>query len=231
MLEITKLVKQIERKKMREREREKERDGKGAKIWHFWEFVCSLWTFTNFDFFGRQRRKSLNADVLVKLSVISISPPRLRIRNLLREFLFLGTLQLKIKKKQYRWFQSHFQCRTLSTRIERGERGSLTSRILKWKFVLIHGWKSMRKSLRRKQEKQKKSSRATEREREGQKKERHIIICFILMCFSSCFFFSTAAVVFLFYFSTFALFLFCAFGITQHFQLSQSSMMKVFFYC
>lgn len=99
MLEITKLVKQTERKKMRKREGERQREGKGAKIWHFWEFVCSFWTFTNFDFFGRQRRKSLNADVLVKLSVISISPPRLRIRSLLREFLFLGTLQLKIKKK------------------------------------------------------------------------------------------------------------------------------------
>lgn len=73
MLEITKLVKQTERKKMRKREGERQREGKGAKIWHFWEFVCSLWTFTNFDFFGRQRRKSLNADVLVKLSVISIS--------------------------------------------------------------------------------------------------------------------------------------------------------------
>lgn len=98
MLEITKLVKQTERKKMRKREGERQREEKGAKIWHFWEFVCSFWTFTNCDFFGRQRRKSLNADVLVKLSVISISPSRLRIRNLLREFLFLGTLQLKIKK-------------------------------------------------------------------------------------------------------------------------------------
>lgn len=48
------------------------------------------------------------------------------------------------------------------------------------------------------------------------------------MCFSFLFHSSCRFSFLLFYF---CFFLFCAFGITQHFQLSQSSMMKVFFYC